>query len=363
MLQDFFAKKQVVIKDQKKRRKTMQARILKMCLCLSLMLYGSVAIGSTAREYSVTVDVAHISLYGDAFKVRDAYQAVQVRTSSNEYVVSTWEKAIPNQGLAEQSAEEGCKVESSGMCCSHAVVGALEYCYQRSDLLASYLHKAVTGGYHKGMNLEEAMNFVKTRGVMALPPNQTVKHGSGRPWPDGPRYKFRDVINVDSMLSSGFPDKATKYKAVLIEFHHPIVVSILSGYKGYKDKSPFLKYRGIDPEDSLKMEIQDDVPEGAENVYHAVILYGFRESTGRFFIKNSWGPEGKDGLCTLPYGYVNKFARNAFIGYGRDISVVGPEIIDSKNMGQSIEKCEEQHLKDSIDFVSEGGLLDLFRWW
>lgn len=259
--------------------------------------------------------------YGeDVHKIKFASQQVRVRTSANEYVDSTWEQAVPNQGLAEKSARDGCKIDPSGMCCSHAVVCALEYCHNRSDLLASYLHKAVTGGYDQGMNLEDAMNFVKKNGVMALPEGQTVKHGSGLSWPDGERYKFTEVINADRFCSS-CPDKASQYKAILKQYNHPIVVSILSGYQGYRDQSPFLKYRGIDQDDVLgkfsKTEVQiDGALSNVQKIYHAVILYGFRESTKRFFVKNSWGPDQNNGLCTLPYDYINKFSTSAFVGLG-----------------------------------------------
>lgn len=276
-----------------------------------LVFCSSIVVGLASSEYAGG---------GDAFKIKYANQEIQVRTSRDEYVTSTWEQAILNQGLAEQSAKVGCKIDVAGMCCSHAVINALEYCHTRCDLLASYLHKAVTGGYDQSMSLEEAMYFVKNNGVMALPPKQTIKHGSGLPWPTGKKYKFTEVINVDNCLPLGpspDTDKASIYKAILVTNNHPIVVSILSGYKGYKDKSPFLKYRGTDPEDSSKMEVQDDtMPDDAQPVYHAIILYGFRESTGRFFVKNSWGPEFNNGLCTLPFEYINRFAISAFVGLG-----------------------------------------------
>ncbi len=261
----------------------------------------------------------------DAFKIKFAAQKVTVKTSNGEYVESTWEQAIPNQGLAEASVEEGCKIDPQGMCCSHAVVCALEYCHNRSDLLASYLHKAVTGGYDKGMDLKEAMNFVKNNGVMALPPGQTVKHGSGLPWPEGPRYTFTKVIDADSRGHFSFvgisSDKASLYKSILREHNHPIVVSILSGYKGHPDKSPFLKYRGTDRKDNStkfsETKIQSEpVPSNAQKLYHAIILYGFRESSKCFFVKNSWGPERINGLCTLPYDFINEFAISAFVGLG-----------------------------------------------
>ena len=74
----------------------------------------------------------------DVFKIKFATQKILVRTSDDEYVDSTWEKTISNQGLAEKSAKEGCKINPQGMCCSHAVVCALGYCYEKTDLLASY---------------------------------------------------------------------------------------------------------------------------------------------------------------------------------------------------------------------------------
>jgi hypothetical protein len=291
----------------------------------------------------------------DPFKIRFSTQNVMVRTSNEKYAESTWERAIPNQGLAEKSAKEGCKIDPSGMCCSHAVVCALEYCHNRTDLLASYLHKAVTGGYDKGMDLAEAMNFVKNNGVMALPPGQIVKHGSGLPWPNGQRYKFTGVINADdphclpSERAFSYPDKASRYEAILKRYNHPIVVTILSGYEGYPNLSPFLKYRNIDQDDMsikiTKVELQNgNVPSNTKKVYHAIILYGFRKSTECFFVKNSWGPDGKNGLCTLPYDYLNKFATSAFVGLGHE-DWLGAGIMEGITAGP----LEEEILKGVPD--------------
>jgi hypothetical protein len=279
-------------------------------------------ISDTKRQFSYFRDSYEDYRYRqtikeEVFKIKFSTQPVEVRTSNDLYVSSTWESAIPNQGLAEHSAKTGCKISVDGMCCSHAVVCALEYCHNRSDLLASYLHKAVTGGYEKGMSLRDAMEFVKKSGVMALPKEQTVKHGSGLSWPDGERYKFSEIIDADTLFVSNSNDKSSRYIKILKKYNHPIVVSILCGYKGYRDQSPFLKYRGTDGD--KKKEIQNDAPPpNAQESYHAIILYGFRKSTECFFVKNSWGPYGENGLCTLPYDYINKFSHSAFVGLGHE---------------------------------------------
>jgi|GEM_PF-2003114 len=289
---------------------------------------------------------------GTAFKIQGADQKVVVRTNRDDYVLSTWEQAVPNQGLAEASVRRGCKVSVSGMCCSHAVTCALEYCHGVSGLLASYLHKSVTGGYSKGMHIEDAMQFVAKHGVMALPPGQEVKHGSGLSWPSGPRCKFDRVVKVTKSLPFLYADLldmkvllqedglkrfrlAAFYKGALVKYNHPLVVSILSGYrdpngeKSYRHLSPFLKYRSTDQKDILSGKGHlldnignDSIPSGAVAVYHAIIIYGFREATRSFFVKNSWGPSDKDGmvgvngLCTLSFAYIDKFARDAFVGLG-----------------------------------------------
>lgn len=289
----------------------------------------------------------------DTFKIKFAREEVEVRTNEDKYVWSTWEDAVKDQGLAEASAREAGYLPR-GMCCSHAVICALEYVHERSDLLASYLHKAVTGGYSDGMPLEKAMKFVTEHGVMALPKGQRVIHGSGNPWPSGKRYKFSgifdpyviyneekvsdcsdDVTRIIMPLTYPAPksESSKVFKFILKKYNHPIVVSILSGYRGYPEWSPFQKYRGkldtdvigkkdlIEPWDiallygychtcGLKMKV--------EPVYHALILYGYKESTKRFLVKNSWGPEWNYGVCTLPYDYFDKYARRAFVGFGHD---------------------------------------------
>lgn len=272
----------------------------------------------------VFIPSSSIAMEEDAFKIEFATQSVWVKTHNNTYVNSTWEQTILNQGLAEGSAAKGCNTTPAGMCCSHAVIGALEYCHQRSDLLASYLHKAVTGGYDRGMNLEKAMNFVKKNGIMALPPGQTVQHGSGLPWPSGERYKFTDVLDADETFvttgeASSSSSKSARYKEILKTCQHPIVVSVLSGYEGHRELSPFDRYRGVDQESSTEKRSASSTFSAEEEVeqflarflgkpiYHAVILYGFRKSTQCFFVKNSWGAEGKNGLCTLPSHYPSLF--------------------------------------------------------
>jgi hypothetical protein len=265
----------------------------------------------------------------DLYKIRFAIQLIPVRTSGMNHVWSTWEKAITNQGLAEKSVENNCKIDTRGMCCSHAVTNALEYCHGRGDLLASYLHKAVTGSYEEGMDLEAAMKFASKKGIMGLPSGESIKHGSGLSWPKGKRYKFSRVHNADSFSPSPFlefsyQDKSQRYKFFLLIYNHPVIVSILSGYKGYTEKSPFLKYKGKDQDDILKEvttikgDDENDVPADAERLYHAIILYGFRNSTKRFLVKNSWGPEGANGLCTLPFEYIDKYASSAFVGMGHN---------------------------------------------
>jgi hypothetical protein len=290
---------------------------------------------------------------------------VEVRTVDDDNVWSTWEDAVKNQGLAEKSAREA-GFEVGGMCTGHAVVCALEYVHERSDLLASYLHKAVTGGYSGGMNLEEAMIFARFHGVMALPKGQTVKHGSGNPWPNGPKYKFKDFLNVfDSYV--GHRDDSYYYqtghlmlpgnirsmirqekdhwskaiKHVLKTYNHPVVVGIHSGYEGHGDLAPFIKYRGrIDtdrPGKNNKIEVEDifladgtidGIPvyrrpwiKDLKKTYHAIVIYGYKKSTQRFLVKNSWGPGGeksKKGLCTLPFDYFDHFTTDAFVGLGHD---------------------------------------------
>jgi len=38
---------------------------------------------------------------------------------------------------------------------------------------------------------------------------------------------------------------------------------------------------------------------------HAVLLVGFKDSTKKFIVRNSWGPDwGDNGYFTLPYKYV-----------------------------------------------------------
>lgn len=294
----------------------------------------------------ILIPTTSFAMEEEVFKIKFSTQQVRVRKSDGMYAYSTWESAIPCQGLAEASAREGCRINIGGMCCSHAVVSALEYCHNRSDLLASYLHKAVTGGYDRGMNLEQAMNFVRDGGVMALPAGQTVKHGSGLSWPSGTRYRFSSVIDADTVaINEGswyspisyvhpsyyddYPDKASRYRAILKKYNHPIVVDIHCGYVGRRDDAPFLRYRGSDDKYLSPITVHDSSRSDWQKTYHAIILYGFRESTQRFFVKNSWGIKSDllevgdrlldnpiNGLCTLPYDYFNKFARFAFVGLG-----------------------------------------------
>lgn len=301
------------------KKRIIYSYLCKMLACLLLCSSSAMAAAAEMED-------------GDAFKIKYATQKMQVRTIDGRYVESTWEQAIPNQGLAEKIAKDGCNINPAGMCCSHAVVCALEYCHNRSDLLASYLHKAVTGGYAEGMHLKPTMNFVKDSGVMALPPNQTVKSGSGLPWPDGVRYKFSNVIDANNFNEvdgiNRYPNKATRYIAALKYHDHPIVVEILSGYKGRPELSPFIQYRGRDDIDRGVIMVQDNSASIAEDkLYHAIILYGFRKSTQRFFVKNSWGTDYMNGLCTLPYDYFNKFSRSAFIGLGHNDAPMKQESI------------------------------------
>jgi|GEM_PF-2014596 len=318
----------------------------------------------------------------DVFKIRYATREVQVRTQGEENVVTTWEKAIPRQGSAEESARKGCKISTAGMCCSHAVVGALEYCHGRSDLLASYLHKAVTGGYSEGMHIKDAMQFVQKYGIMALPAGQKVRHGSGLPWPSGTKYMFSRVIAIEhnGSFAGSFPSRNTRggerflcvsatprnyrsslYKWFLRRYNQPLVIDVHSGYKdpkgkqSYIDFSPFRKYKGRDHEDlPVRYYVQGDdtVPEGAKKTYHAILLYGYRESTQRFFAKNSWGPKRNKGLCTLPFSYIDRYGREAFIGYGRKNTdkVEEPRRVrtyepDQGQRGQPRGKLYEQHSK------------------
>lgn len=234
--------------------------------------------------------------------------------------------------------------KKAGTCTSFGVVSCLDYVHGRIDLSEAHLTHVAEKKYGdctEGLALEHAMYVAKNIGVVeeshwpydddqicwTTPPNIESL----------PKFKFsginyvfdKKVQNVvidikmafegslfDLAASSG--SRITKTKQVLTKIKRPIAMVVPVWWKkdhqldaGWED--------GPDIQMPTRLNLQlwiDSSSTSTDKGWHVITICGYDDKTDRFEFKNSWHSWwGDNGFGTIPYEYVNAFARTAMYGW------------------------------------------------
>lgn len=223
-----------------------------------------------------------------------------------------------------------------GTCASFAVVDGLLYIHGKS-LSPAYLNVIAKSRYtddcsNNGLNIGFAMKSALDYGTVMdwvwpykgyyAEVEEANKSISNKPQPnwdvcaespytddeDEGLVKFA-FENIQSLfLNSTDGNKDLLIKNALIAYKAPVIISIPVQWNN--EWRPNLPTTG---------KIRT-CPQLSINGWHAISICGFDERAKEFIFKNSWGLEwGEQGFGRMAYYYVNHHAREAWVGYGKQL--------------------------------------------
>jgi len=188
---------------------------------------------------------------------------------------------------------------SLGSCTANAIAGAIEFDQQKqnirrftpSRLFLYYNERAMEGsaGSDSGATLRDGMRSVNKVGICA----ETM-------WP----YDEGAVLRVPP---------ASCYQAA--RAHHSLFYAHVPQTLGYMKSClaagfPFVfgisVYESFES-DAVARSGSVPLPASGEGLLggHALLAVGYDDGSARFLVRNSWGAGwGKQGYCTMPYGYL-----------------------------------------------------------
>ena len=186
-----------------------------------------------------------------------------------------------------------------GSCTANAIAGALEFDRIKQSLpdfipsrLFIYYNERVmenTVGTDSGAQIRDG---IKSVGSIGAPPETD--------WP----YNIAEfAVKPPAKAFTDAPlDKAVQYQSV------PQVLAQMKGClaSGYPFVYGFTVYESFESQQVASTGIVP-MPASSEKVLggHAVLAVGYDDSSQRFIVRNSWGPEwGMSGYFTVPYAYL-----------------------------------------------------------
>jgi|GEM_PF-2665416 len=223
-----------------------------------------------------------------------------------------------------------------GTCASFAVVDGL-LCAHGKPLSPAYLNVKAKSQYagdcsNNGLNIGLAMRSALDYGTVMdwvwpykgyyAEVEKANKNISNKPQPNWDvcakspytddedeglvKFAFKNIKSL--FLDSAVDDKDLLIKDALIAYKAPVIISIPVQWNN--EWFPSLSTTG-------KIRTSPQSIDG----WHAISICGFSESTKEFTFKNSWGLEwGNQGFGTMTYSYVIHHAREAWIGYGKQLN-------------------------------------------
>jgi len=191
-----------------------------------------------------------------------------------------------------------------GSCTGNALVGALEYLENKdkdlesngqfchlSRLFVYYNEREVEGTVSQdaGAHISDGIKVLSEEGACS----ETV-------WPyDEKKFTIKPTVEA---YQDGLTRKISGYAKVNQDLDS-IKKVLASGYPIVFGFTVYPSFESEDVADSGEV----DMPGIFEKAIggHAVLLVGFKDSTKKFIVRNSWGPDwGDNGYFTLPYKYV-----------------------------------------------------------
>jgi len=189
---------------------------------------------------------------------------------------------------------------SLGSCTANAIAGALQFdeikqqetdAFTPSRLFIYYNERVIEGTVDEdsGAMLRDGIKSVANQGA----PHETLwpyRVSQFRTKPSAAAY--RDAAGHQAVLYQRVPRTIDQFKGCLAD-GYPFVFGF-SVYESFE--SAAVARSGVVP-----------MPRPRESLLggHAVLAVGYDDASGRFIVRNSWGPGwGQAGYCTMPYAYL-----------------------------------------------------------
>lgn len=191
---------------------------------------------------------------------------------------------------------------SLGSCTANAIAGALEFLQMKeglpqiftpSRLFIYYNERAMEGTVESdsGASLRDGMKSVGSQGA---PPESDWPYDVAMFAVQPSAGAYQAAQQDRALLYLGVPRNLTQMRACLAS-GYPFAF----GFTVYESfESPEVRATGV-----LGM------PTFGESVVggHAVLAVGYDDVSGRFVVRNSWGPDwGMAGYFTMPYAYLSE---------------------------------------------------------
>jgi C1A family cysteine protease len=190
-----------------------------------------------------------------------------------------------------------------GSCTANAIAGSIEFDFIKqkatepftpSRLFIYYNERALEGTVNQDSGAQ-IRDGVKSVNKLGAPPEPLWPYSDKNPGP----FKKKPPARVYKVAAK---HKVTAYQRVAR------VLAQLKGClaAGYPFVFGFTVYDSFESEQVAKTG-KVDMPGPEENVLggHAVLAVGYDDSSQRFIVRNSWGPNwGMGGYFTMPYAYL-----------------------------------------------------------
>ncbi|MGH3415288.1 MAG: C1 family peptidase [Actinocrinis sp.] len=201
-----------------------------------------------------------------------------------------------------------------GSCTANAIAGAVEFELMRqqladfvpSRLFVYYNERAAEGhvDFDSGAQIRDGIKSVAALGVCPeteWPYDDTPPLTDGGPWPAQARAGQRPP---ESCYTDALRTRALAYRRLVHQLDQ------LKGClaDGFPFVFGFTVYSSFESQ-QVAQSGEAQLPTRGEQAIggHAVVAVGYDDTTGRFLVRNSWGPAwGKGGYFTLPYAYLTE---------------------------------------------------------
>ncbi|MGE3850390.1 MAG: C1 family peptidase [Planctomycetota bacterium] len=209
-----------------------------------------------------------------------------------------------------------------GTCVAFALCACLEYLYQRdlSEQYAYYVAEQADGDDKQGLSGIKALQVLCDKGTVEArywPYNGEKIAEGGRADGGPPPATITDNVRRFKVSQFRFvPDASIDgMRYAIAVLNRPVMVSLPIDWEcGWRDgdiNMPRENFAGQSGEAEADLENQ------VQGVNHAVLIVGYLHEQRRFIMRNSWGEDtAYAGYYTVPYAYVTRYTRYAFICNG-----------------------------------------------